>query len=107
MWKEFFFNKNKEKFLHYCNFSNLNLKKAAFLDSTLKECHFTEACLIEADFHNTDLSGSIFHSTDLFKADFSGAKNYEIDLRVNKVKKAKFSFPEALQLLLGFEIEIV
>lgn len=104
---KFFSIKAKNSFLHYCNFSNLNMKKTSFLGSTLKECFFTETCLTEADFQNTDLLGTIFQNSDLFKANFCAAKNYEIDLRANKVKKAKFSFPEATRLLHAFEIEII
>lgn len=40
-------------------------------------------------------------------ANFCGSKNYEIDVRANKVKKAQFSFPEAIRLLHGIEIEII
>ncbi|MBS0627616.1 MAG: pentapeptide repeat-containing protein, partial [Verrucomicrobia bacterium] len=62
--------------------------------------------LIEVDFKDTDLLGTIFHNSDLSKADFSGSENYEIDVRLNKVKKARFSLPEALGLLRGFDIEV-
>ena len=105
--RRFFSIKAKSSFLQYCNFADLNMKHASFHGCKLKECFFTDTSLIEADFTDTDLQGTIFHNSDLSKADFCGSKNYEIDLRANKVKKAKFSFPEAIGLLRGFEIEIV
>jgi uncharacterized protein YjbI with pentapeptide repeats len=83
------------------------MRQAAFPGCKLKECYFNDTCLIEADFRETDLLGTLFHNSDLSKADFSGSKNYQIDVRTNKVKKAKFSFPEAIGLLQGFEIEII
>ncbi len=83
------------------------MKQTSFFSSTLRECNFADTCLIEADFKNTDLSLTTFHNCDLSKANFSGSKNYTIDIRANKVKKAKFSLPEAIALLLGFEIEII
>jgi len=63
--------------------------------------------LIDANFDEVDLTGTIFHNSDLSKADFSNASNYDIDPKTNKIKKAKFSLPEALQLLRGFDITIV
>ena len=105
--KKFFSIKVKNSFLLFCNFAGLNMKQASFHGSKLEECYFTDTCLIEADFSDTDLSGTIFHNSDLSKANFCGSKNYAMDVRANKVKKAKFSFPEAMGLLHGFEIEIV
>lgn len=93
--------------LQYCNFSDLNMKNTTFNESKLKECHFTNTSLIGADFTEVDLSGTIFHNCDLSKADFSSAIRYDIDPQTNKIKKAKFSLPEAVGLLRGFDIIIV
>lgn len=97
----------KNCLLHYCNFSDLNMKNTAFTESKLKENYFTNASLNGADFSETDLSGTIFHNCDLSKADFSSAKCYDIDPRTNKIKKAKFSLPEVVGLLRGLDIIIV
>lgn len=102
--KSFFIVHFKNSLLHYCNFADLNLKGTVFLGSKLKECYFTNCCLIDANFAETDLSGTNFHNSDLSKADFSTATNYDIDPISNKIKKAKFSFPEAIGLLRGFDI---
>jgi hypothetical protein len=42
----------------------------------------------------------------LEEANFVGAKNYFIDPTKNRVKKARFSQPEVLELLAGFKIVI-
>jgi fluoroquinolone resistance protein len=105
--KTFFSVTFKNCLLHYCNFSDMNLKGITFCGSKVKECYFTSTHLSGADFTDVDLSGSIFHNCDLSKADFSTAIQYSIDPQNNKVKKAKFSLPEAISLLHGFEITIV
>jgi uncharacterized protein YjbI with pentapeptide repeats len=104
--KVFFAINAKNCLLQYCNFSNLKMKQTSFQGCKLKECYFTDTILSDANFKDAQLEGSIFHNSDLTKADFRGATHYSIDVRVNKVKKAKFSFPEAMALLQSFEIDI-
>ncbi len=70
------------------------------------ECHFTETRLNGADFSDVVLSGTLFHKCDLSKADFSSAVDYHIDPLTNKIKKAKFSLPEVVGLLHGFDVTI-
>lgn len=43
---------------------------------------------------------------NLTKADLRQAKNYSIRPDSNKIKKAKFSLPEAMLLLYGLDIEL-
>jgi uncharacterized protein YjbI with pentapeptide repeats len=105
--KTFFSPSFKNCSIQYCNFSDLNLKNISFAGSRLKESYFTNTCLNGADFTDADLSGTLFHNCDLCKADFSSAINYDIDLQANKIKKAKFSLPEAIRLLRRFDITIV
>lgn len=105
--KSFFSTSFKKCLLQYCNFSDLNMKNTSFNGSHLKENHFTNTFLSGADFTDVDLSGTIFHNCDLCKADFSSAMRYDIDPRANKIKKAKFSLPEAVGLLRGFDITII
>lgn len=104
--KKFFSINSKNCLILYCNYSDLNMKRASFQKSKIKESFFTATCLVEADFTHADLQGTIFHQSDLSKADFRNAINYVIDPQTNKVKEAKFSFPEVTGLLNGFEIEI-
>jgi fluoroquinolone resistance protein len=97
----------KKCLLSYCNFSDLNMKNTHFDGSKIQQAHFTNTVLSGADFADTDLSGTIFHNCDLCKADFSSAVRYNIDPQTNKIKKARFSLPEAVGLLQGFDIIIV
>ena len=105
--RTFFSASFKNSLLHYCNFSDLHLKNGSFSGCRLRECHFNNTQLTGANFDETDLTGSLFHNCDLSNANFSKAINYDIDPRTNKIKKAKFSLPEALGLLRGFEVDIV
>jgi uncharacterized protein YjbI with pentapeptide repeats len=104
--KRFFSLSFERSLLETCNLSGLPLKKSSFKGSTLRNVLFKESELCEVSFGECDLRGSLFHQCDLRKADFRTAKNYMIDLLSNKVKGAKFSFPEAVSLLQSFEIEI-
>jgi len=49
----------------------------------------------------------MFVKTNLMNADFSEAINYNIDVRLNEVKKAIFTLPDAINLLqhLGIQID--
>lgn len=105
--KIFFSVSFKKCMLLYCNFSNLNMKNTSFNESTLKESHFINTSLNGADFTDVDLSGTIFHNCDLCKADFSSSTRYDIDPQTNKIKKAKFSLPEAIGLLRCFDVTII
>ena len=44
--------------------------------------------------------------TDLTGADFRDAKNYVIHPALNKLSKARFSLPDAMNLLYCMDIEI-
>jgi uncharacterized protein YjbI with pentapeptide repeats len=92
--------------INYSNFRMLKLKKIKMSGCEAKEADFTEADLSGGDFSNTDFEKSIFFHTNISGADFKGARNYFIDARVNILKKAKFSLPEALALLDGLDVVI-
>ncbi len=92
--------------ISYCSFFGKSMKKAQFINCMANEVDFSECDLTQADFRGTDLSGATFANTDLTKANFAGARNYLIDTKTNKIKKAKFSLPEALSLLYGLDIII-
>jgi fluoroquinolone resistance protein len=92
--------------ISYSSFFGKPLKKTKFKNCVAKEVDFSECILIEADFSGTDLEGARFSNTDLSHANFKEARNYFIDVQFNKVKKAKFSLPEALKLLDAFDIEV-
>ncbi len=92
--------------LELCNFSGLNMKEATFESCSLLKCAFDQTDLTQAKFDSTDLEGTDFHHANLLQADFSRSRNYAINPTSNNIKKAKFSIPEALSLLRGFDIEI-
>ncbi len=92
--------------ISYSSFFGKPLKKTKFKNCVAKEVDFSECILTEADFSGTDLEGARFSNTDLSLANFKEARNYFIDVNFNKVKKAKFSLPEALRLLDSFDIEV-
>lgn len=93
-------------FLQICEFRNLNLKKISFLGSKFKEVQFLNDNLTKVNFANTEFIDTIFNKCDLTKANFVGSKNYLIDPTINIIKKAKFSFPEVLNILKTLDIEI-
>lgn len=105
--KTFFSADFKNCLAQYCNFSDLNMKNTSFSGSKLRDGHFTNTLLSGADFSDVDLTGTTFHNCDLCKADFSKASRYDIDPQTNKIKKAKFSFPEAVGLLRAFDITTI
>lgn len=89
-----------------CNFTGLSLKRSAFIACELVDCSFQEAYLVEANFSKSTFKGTLFHNTDLSRANFVGAHGYNLDPRTNKLGKARFSIPDVLSLLNGFDIVI-
>jgi fluoroquinolone resistance protein len=92
--------------LDMSNFSLLNLSHILITDSSLKDCVFTDTNLSKSILKNCDFQKTLFHNSNLTLADFRGSKNYFIDIRSNNVKKARFSLPEATNLLLPFDLVI-
>jgi fluoroquinolone resistance protein len=92
--------------INYSNFKLLKVPKIKIINCQAKEVDFIETDMNHGTFKNTDFEKSRFLKTDLSYSDFSGAKNYSINLLDNKLKKAKFSLPEALSLLNGLDIII-
>lgn len=92
--------------ISYSSFFGKPLKKTKFKNCVAKEVDFSECILSEADFGGTDLEGARFIDCDLSLANFKEARNYHIDIQHNKVKKTKFSLPEALRLLDAFDVVI-
>lgn len=104
--KKLFFLAFEETVLQSCNFSDLMLKRGRFSRSKFRECDFKGTNLIEGNFQECDFEGTLFHQCDLSGADFRDATNYAIDPSANKIKKGKFSLPEAFSLLKGFDITL-
>jgi len=92
--------------IELCDFGGLDMRNSKFFECAIRETDFINSNLAGSDFGNSDLRSSKFQNTNLEKVNFVGAKNYYIDPTQNKLKKAKFSQPEVLFLLAGFDIEI-
>jgi uncharacterized protein YjbI with pentapeptide repeats len=105
---EFLFEVNFENcVLQYSSFYQVKLKAPKFTACNLMEVDFTEADLSGASFAESNLALAVFEHTVLEKADFRTAVNYHINPAVNKIKKAKFSWPGLMGLLgeMGIEVE--
>jgi len=82
----------------------LEIRRTNFVACVIRETDFTNTNLAAANFADSDLPGAKFQNTNLEKANFAGARNYYIDPRENKIKQAKFSYPDAMGLLAAFDI---
>ncbi|MHB8646313.1 MAG: pentapeptide repeat-containing protein [Thermomicrobiales bacterium] len=92
--------------LNYATLFGLTLRKARLVGCIAREVDFREADLTEAVCTATDFTGSKFHHTNLTRGDFRHATGYAINPATNTVTKARFSLPEAVSLLSGFDIVI-
>lgn len=93
--------------ISYSTFIGLAFKKLVLTQCTAHDVDFSEADLTQAVCIETDFAESRFLNTNLTEADFTRAVSYVISPLTNKIKKAKFSIPQALSLLAAFEIVIV
>lgn len=93
--------------LNDSSFFGLCLREIVMTECTAKEVDFREADCTSADFTHTEFTQSLFNKTNLTKADFTEAFNYNIDIFLNEIKKAKFGFPEAMNLLRCLNIELI
>ena len=96
-----------ECMINICNFTKLNLSKTKFINSTIYDCDFINTNLTKSDFFDSNLKQSKFIDCNLIEANFENASSYFIDPTRNKLKKARFSQPDVLNLLSWFEIEII
>ncbi len=87
-------------------FQGLNLSGTVFKNCSITDVDFSSSKLMHSNFSNSKLSGSVFNESNLENADFRGAVDYFIDSRYSKIRKAKFSMPEALVLLKSLDIII-
>lgn len=92
--------------LDYSNFSSLRFPKIHMVKCSAKEARFVETDMSDGIFTGTDFQGSTIFKSNFTRADFRQAKNYNLDVRNNVIKNARFSLPEALSLLYGLEITI-
>lgn len=85
-------------------FAGAKLPRLRLDDCRLREADFSESDLRSAVIAACDLKGARFFGADLSGADLRGSYSYEIDAFRTKIKKARFSLPEAVSLLQGLDI---
>lgn len=85
-------------------FAGAKLPRLTLDDCRLREADFSEADLRSAAIVRCDLARARFFGADLTGADLRGSFSYEIDAFRTKIKKARFSLPEAVALLPGLGI---
>ena len=82
------------------------IKDKKYQDVTMEQYIFTDCTFENCSFEDCRLEATQFFRWDIRKADFREAKGYVIDIPSNKLKQAKFSFPEVTSLLTSLEIKI-
>jgi uncharacterized protein YjbI with pentapeptide repeats len=93
--------------LNFSTFIGLDLKGIEIRNCVARDVDFSEARLVRANLRGTDFSESRFLETDLTEADFTRATNYAVDAGRNRLKRTKFSLPEAISLLRSLDIILV
>ena len=93
-------------FFKYCSFYQMGLKRFHFETCRFQESYFEECSMQECHLENISFDKTQFRGCDLRKADFRGAVGYVIDPQQNKLREARFSFPEVICLLDGLGISI-
>jgi len=93
--------------LNDSHFFALNLKELLLSQCKVHDVDFRGGDFSQADFSGSDFCNSLFNETNLCQADFTDAFNYNINIFNNKIKNAKFSSYEALNLLNSLDIELV
>ena len=94
-----------------CNMSHSSFYALELREIIIEACKAHDVDFRDGDFSNgsfadTDLKESAFMHTHLKSVNFINAINYRINPNENTINKAKFSMPDAVNLLYGFDIEI-
>lgn len=92
--------------LTYNTFAELKLNKFDFSGAEITRSIFAKCELVEANFRACKLGETEFFQCDIRKADFREATGYQIDIMENKMKAARFSYPDAICLLDSLELRI-
>lgn len=96
----------RECLIMICDFSDLDIKESRFVKCEIRETDYINTNLLGSSFSESDLKLCRFHNTILDKVDFVNSVNYNINPTNNRLKQAKFSYPEVLSLLDSFEIKV-
>ena len=93
-------------YLKYNTFSDMIFKKFSFSGNTFSNSMFAKCQLTECLFNQCKLEETEFLESNLQKADFRNATEYKIDIMTCNLKGARFSFPEAINLLNVLKVKI-
>lgn len=96
----------KNCYLKYNSFVKINFRKFDFSGNAIQESVFEECNLMDSSFSECKLEKTQVTDCDIRNADFRGAMGYQIDIATNRLKGARFSFPEVVSLLNGLGIKI-
>lgn len=99
--------KFNECILNDSSFYGLELVELGLEYCKAHDVDFRSGNFTKAHFCFTDFTNSLFMKTNLQEADFTEAKNYDIDIFNNNIKAARFTRMEALGLLTFLDIELV
>ncbi len=93
--------------LKYNFFTGMDLRSFLFAGSSFSGCMFSECNLTEGNFQGCELIETEFFRCNLSGADFRQAQGYKVDVPSCVMKDARFSLPEASNLLysLGIQLE--
>ena len=81
----------KERYCEGERFADLS-----FVEETFEDCDFTDCVFVDCSFAKCDLR----------KADFRDAIGYKVDILGSRLKDARFSLPEAVNLLADLKIKL-
>ena len=93
--------------LKYNTFTEMNFTKFKFAGNEIRRSMFAKCNLASADFERCDLTDTEFFQCDMRKANFKDASGYRVDIFGSKLKDAKFTLPEAVNLLNDLQIKLV
>jgi fluoroquinolone resistance protein len=99
--------KFNECILNDSSFYGLEMAELVLEYCKAHDVDFRNGNFSKAQFCFTDFTSSLFMKTNLQEADFTEAKNYDIDIFNNNIKAARFTRLEALGLLTFLDIELV
>ncbi len=95
-----------ESLMDLCVFQDLDLRSFQAINSSLCEADFSGCNLENAYLTGSSFRSATFNNCNLESADLRDAKDYFIDPMFNKVKKAKFSMPDAMSFFEALDITI-
>ena len=97
----------KDCSLKYNTFTEMNFNRFNFSNGNeIVGSMFAKCEMQLANFKGVELHETEFYQCDLRKADFRDAAGYKVDILGSRLKDAKFSLPEAVNLLADLKIKL-